>query len=194
MASHLSLTRPEPVHQFQARVTFTASGPFGLQVRGRGSDMCCFVDREAVVFAVPLGSLSTGISMRDRTMLDLFQASRFPDAELRIPRAAILVPQKKGIAEGNVQATLTLRGQSGPVQVSYTLKRQGNALEITGGLSVLASLWGVKLPRHMGFGLKSLVAVKVQISAAADALTNETGRLTQRVRTRSATAAASDVG
>jgi hypothetical protein len=182
MASPLSLARSEPVHQLQARITFTASGPFGLQVRGRGSDMWCFVDRDVVVFAVALSGLTTGISMRDRTMLDLFDASRFPAAELRVPRAAILIPKNKGLGEGTVQATLTLHGQSGPVEVSYTLKRHGDALEIAGSLNVLASKWGVKLPRHMGFGLKSMVAVKVQVSAAMDALTDEARCSTQHAR------------
>jgi polyisoprenoid-binding protein YceI len=144
-----------------ARVTFTASGPLGLRVRGRGKELRWFEDGKSLVFAVPLPGITTGIALRDGAMHDLLGTRRFPTVELRVPRAEVSIPGGKGGSEGTAKGTLTLRGKSAPIEVGYELKRQGDTFAVTGSLRVPVDAWGISLPQHMGFGLKSLVAVKV---------------------------------
>jgi hypothetical protein len=151
-----------------ARVTFTASGPFGLRVRGRGKELRCFEAGKSLVFSVQLRGIKTGISMRDIAMHDLLGTLQFPTVELRVPRAAVSVPHGKGGVEGTTQGTLTLRGKSAPVEVGYEIERKGDTLAVTGRLRLSVDTWGISLPQHMGFGLKSQVAVKVVFSVPAE--------------------------
>jgi hypothetical protein len=151
----------------EARVTFTVSGPLGLRVRGRGKELRCFEDGKSLVFSVPLRDITTGISMRDGAMHDLLGTRRFPTVELRVPRAAVTIPKGKGGAQGTANGMLTLRGKSAPIDVCYELKRHGDTLAVTGSMRVPVDTWGISLPHHMGFGLKSQVAVKVVFSVCA---------------------------
>lgn len=154
----------------EARVTFTASGPFGLRVRGRGSELRCFADAKHLVFSVGLTGIKTGISMRDGAMHDLLGTRRFPTVELRVPRAGVDIPAGKGSAEGEVDGSLTLRGKTAPMGVAYAIKRNGDKLGVTGSMRIPVDTWGISLPRHMGFGLKSQVAVKVVFNVSAEDL------------------------
>lgn len=157
-----------------ARVTFTASGPLGLRVRGRGNELRCFADgKRSLVFSVPLGGIRTGITMRDGAMHDLLGTRRFPTVELRVPRAAVSIPKGKVGAEGMAKGMLTLRGKSALIEVCYELKRHGDTLAVTGSMRVPVDTWGISLPHHMGFGLKSQVAVKVVFSVFAKSFLSE---------------------
>ena len=157
----------------EARVTFTASGPLGLRVRGRGKELRCFVDGKSLLFSVPLRGITTGISMRDGAMHDLLGTRRFSTVELRVPRAAVSIAKGKVGAEGAAKGTLALRGKCAPIDVSYDLKRHGDTLTVTGTMRVPVDTWGISLPHHMGFGLKSQVAVKVVFSVFAKSFLGE---------------------
>jgi hypothetical protein len=151
-----------------ARVTFTASGPLGLRVRGRGKELRHFEDGKSLVFSAQLRGIRTGISMRDIAMHDLLGTLQFPTVELRVPRAAVSVPHGKDGIEGTTKGTLTLRGKDAPVEVGYEIERNGDALAVTGRLRLSVDTWGISLPQHMGFGLKSQVSVKVVFSVSAE--------------------------
>lgn len=151
----------------EARVTFTASGPLGLRVRGRGKELRCSEDGKSLFFSVPLRGITTGISMRDGAMHDLLGTRRFPTVELRVPRAAVSIPKGKGGAEGTAKGILTLRGKSAPIEVYYEIEHHHDTLAVTGTMRVPVNTWGISLPHHMGFGLKSQVAVKVAFNVSA---------------------------
>lgn len=153
-----------------ARVTFTASGPLGLRVRGRGKELHCFEDGKCLVFSVPLPGITTGIALRDAAMHDLLGTRRFSTVELRVPGATVAIPKGKGGVEGTAMGTLTLRGKTAPIEVCYEIKRHGDTWAVTGAMRVPADTWGISLPHHMGFGLKSQVAVKVVFSVFAKSL------------------------
>ncbi len=160
----------EALETADARVTFTASGPFGLRVRGRGKEVRCCSDGKAFVFSVPLGGIKTGISLRDKAMHELLGTRRFPTVELRVARPDVTIPASARSAEGEVEGTLRLRGKSAPIDVAYQIKRSGEKLDVTGSIRIPIETWGISLPRHMGFGLKSQVAVKVVFSVSAQGI------------------------
>ena len=166
--TNLASDAPTAEEALDARVTFTASGPLGLRVRGRGKELYWFEDGNSLVFSVPLCGLKTGISMRDFAMHDLLGTLRFPTVELRVPRAGVSAAKGKGSAMGTAKGTLTLRGKNAPVEVGYAIERNGDTLAVTGSLRVPVDTWGISLPHHMGFGLKSEVAVKVVFSVPAE--------------------------
>ena len=167
-SSTLASAAPVAEEALDARVTFSASGPLGLRVRGRGKELHWFEDGKSLVFSVPLRGIKTGISMRDFAMHDLLGTLRFPTVELRVPRAGIHAGKGKVSAMGTAKGTLTLRGKTAPVEVAYDIKRNGDTLAVTGSLRVPVDTWGISLPHHMGFGLKSQVAVKVVFSVPAE--------------------------
>ena len=150
-----------------ARVTFTASGPLGLRVCGRGKELRCLEDGKNLVFSVPLPGITTGIALRDGAMHDLLGTRKFPRVELCVPRPTVSVPKSKGGTNGTTQGTLTLRGKSAPIEVLFEIQHHGDTLAVTGSMRVPVDTWGISLPHHMGFGLKSLVAVKVVFSVSA---------------------------
>ena len=164
-------TRAESPSSRDARITFTASGPLGLRVRGRGAELSVFEDAKSMVFSVPLRGIKTGISMRDGIMHDLLGTRRFPTIELRVPRACIDIPEGKASVEGTAKGTLVLRGKAAPIDASYEIKRHSDTLNVIGAMRVPIDAWGIQLPRHMGFGLKSQVAVKVVFAVPAVAFT-----------------------
>ena len=169
-----SLSPASEVHAeeeaFDARVSFSASGPLGLRVRGRGKELRCFADGKSLVFSVLLPGITTGIALRDAAMHDLLSTRRFSTVELRVPRATVSIPKGKGGVEGTAMGTLTLRGKTALIEVCYEIKHHGDTLVVTGAMRVPVDTWGISLPHHMGFGLKSQVAVKVVFNVLAKSL------------------------
>ena len=108
-----------------------------------------------------------GRLQRDGAMHDLLGTRRHPTVELRVPRADVTIPSGKASAEGEVVGRLTLRGKSAPISVAYETKSSGDKLGVTGSMRIPVDKWGISLPQHMGFGLKSLVAAKVVFSVFA---------------------------
>lgn len=149
------------------RITFTASGPLGLRVQGRGRELGFLDDAGTLVLSVPLRSITTGIGMRDSAMHELLGTRRHPFVELRVPLGAISLPGDKRCVGGACGGTLNLRGKSGPIEVSYRLERKGEMIGVTGAFRIPVDEWGIMLPRHMGFGLKSHVPVKAAFSVPA---------------------------
>lgn len=100
-------------------------------------------------FTVPLASFDSGNRNRDRNMLSVMSAARYPEAILVIERVSWVNKQTSGSqtrAEGTGTGTLTLRGMSRPITVSLSGSLNGPRLEVTSRFSVLLSEYGIERP------------------------------------------------
>ena len=79
----------------QAKVSFRCTGPGGLHVDGKGSELSVQEVGEAVVVTVPLQNVSTGIGLRDTHMHEKYlEIAKYPNAELSVPRAGLQFPKE----------------------------------------------------------------------------------------------------
>jgi polyisoprenoid-binding protein YceI len=148
-----------PVPAVESRVTFVATGPAGMKIEGTTPDLKVSSTDANVVVTVPLSNLSTGISLRDRHMKDIYlEVGKFPETTLTIARAQLKVPPKGAAVQADVPATLTLHGQSKPVSVHYDA-RSDAALVVTGRLHVVMTDFGITVPSYLGVTVKPDVDV-----------------------------------
>jgi polyisoprenoid-binding protein YceI len=150
---------PTPSSAVETRVSFTAVGPAGLKIEGTTPDLKVSSTDANVVVTVPLANLSTGISLRDRHMKDIYlEVGKFPETTLTIARSQLQVPPKGGTVQADVPATLTLHGQSKPVSVHYEGRSDG-ALSVQGRFHLVMTDYGIKIPSYLGVTVKPDVDV-----------------------------------
>jgi polyisoprenoid-binding protein YceI len=145
---------------------FIAVGPAGLKIVGTTNDGSVTDDGTTLHVAVPLGNLTTGISLRDKHMREKYlQTASYPEASLDVPRSAITFPKSGAEAAADVPAVLHLHGQNKTVSVHYTVKRDGDALHVSGAVHVNMNDFGIEVPRYMGITVKPEVDVTVRFDA-----------------------------
>lgn len=143
-----------------AAVSFLASGPGGLKIEGKTNALTVSEAEGKVRFVVPLAGLNTGISLRDSHMRDKYlEVGKFPNAELTIDRSAIKLPADGQSSTGQAAGTLTIHGQSKPVNVGYQAKRSGNTFDISGALRINIKDYDVNVPSYLGVTVKPEVDV-----------------------------------
>jgi polyisoprenoid-binding protein YceI len=143
-----------------SKITFDAAGPAGLKIEGTTSDLNVAEDSGNVVITVPLANLTTGISLRDHHMKEKYlEVPKFPAATLTVPRAALKFPNPGEKAEGDVQATISLHGQSRPLVVHYDAQDAGSALAAHGTFRINMNDFGITVPVYLGVTVKPDVDV-----------------------------------
>jgi hypothetical protein len=146
-------------------VTVLARGPAGLRIEGRGSQVSIEKDASALTFKVPLAPLDTGIGLRDLQFREMLEAGKYPDAVLRVSRAALTFPRDRQPAEGTVDGDLTLHGQSRPVKVHYRAERaRGDVTRVRGSLQLDIRDFDLKAPSVLGMTVAPRVEVNVELS------------------------------
>lgn len=151
-----------------AKASFTASGPAGLEIVGTTSDLAVTEDPQgAVAVTVTLGTLTTGISLRDKHMREKYlEVQTYPTAVLRVPRAALKVPASGQSGTFDVPGTMTLHGTTKPVTFHYTAKNDGQTTyAVTGSIKLDMTDYGIQKPSYMGLAVKPSVDVAVSFTA-----------------------------
>jgi polyisoprenoid-binding protein YceI len=154
-ASWAGLSSPADTH-----VTFVASGPAGMKIEGTTTELNVADANGSVVITVPLGNLTTGISLRDRHMKEKYlEVSKYPSAVLTVARTALKLPDTGGKAEADVAGTLALHGQTRPVSVHYQAKADGSAFLANGKVHINMNDFGISVPVYLGVTVKPDVDV-----------------------------------
>ncbi len=152
-----------------ARVTFGAAGPAGFKLEGSTSELAVSEAGGNVVVTVPLGNLSTGISLRDHHMRDKYlEVGKFPTAVLTVARTALKVPASGEQQEADVPGTLTLHGQTRPVTVHYSAKGDGGALSAQGKFHINMNEYGISVPSYLGVTVKPDIDVSASFRVAGN--------------------------
>ncbi|HVY47020.1 MAG TPA: YceI family protein [Minicystis sp.] len=148
-----------------ANAGFKASGPAGMNIEGTTSDVAVGDDGSTVTIAVGLGSLSTGIGLRDKHMKEYLETDKYPTAELKVARSALKIPAPGGDASGDARGTMKLHGQTKAVTFHYTAKRDGDVINVSGAARVNMNDYGIKTPSYLGVSVKPDVDVSARFAA-----------------------------
>jgi polyisoprenoid-binding protein YceI len=147
-----------------SRVGFEVAGPAGLKINGTTTELSATEDSGNVVISVPLGNLTTGISLRDQHMRDKYlEVAKYPAATLILARSALKVPSA---GEADVPGTLKLHGQSRPVTVHYDTKSDGAAVSTHGRFHINMNDFGITVPSYLGVTVKPEVDVTASFKLA----------------------------
>lgn len=145
-----------------ASVSMLATGPGGLKIEGKTSELLVKEEAGKVHFVVPLAHLDTGIELRNRHMRDKYlEVGKYPNAELVLDRAALKFPEDGRESSGSANGTMTIHGQTKPVTVSYKAKRSGNSYDVSGSARVNIKDYGVDVPSYLGVTVKPDVDVSL---------------------------------
>jgi hypothetical protein len=143
-------------------VSFTLIGPAGMKIVGSGSALRVLDEGAAVKISVPLASMKTGISMRDKHMHEKYlETANFPAAELQVPRSALKIPAAGAVTQ-DTAGTLLLHGKSKSVNFHYNCTRIGAQLNVQGTMHLNMNDFGIQVPSYLGVTVKPDVDVAAQ--------------------------------
>jgi polyisoprenoid-binding protein YceI len=137
-----------------ATAGFHATGPGGLGIDGSTSDVEVADDGSTVTITVQLGSLKTGMDIRDKHTKEDLEADKFGTAQLKVPRASI-----KASGEGDAKGTFVIHGQS--KETTFHYKTDGSNAKGTAKINVKD--FGVKPRSYLGVSIKDEVEVFANI-------------------------------
>jgi len=143
-------------------VSFTASGPGGLNIVGKTADLTVLESNGELAVRVRLSGLETGIALRDKHMKEKYlEVQKYPDAELSVPRSALRFPEANGSVQGNATGTLHLHGKSKSVPFNYQVKHEGSDYQVVSDLHLNMRDFDIAIPSYLGVTVKPDVTVKV---------------------------------
>lgn len=144
-----------------ASVSFVATATGGLQIPGTTNELSVADDGTTVKLTVALTNLDTGIGLRNAHTKKYLEVSRFPTAQLSVPRAALKLGES-----GDVTGDMTIHGQTRKVQVHYDAPKKGNVFAVHGTTHILTTDYGIEVPSYMRITVKPEVTIDVTFSAA----------------------------
>lgn len=163
-AGYAALTSASDAH-----ITFGAAGPAGFKIEGTTNELAVSEGGGNVVVTVPLGNLSTGISLRDHHMKEKYlEVGKYPAAVLTVSRAALKMPASGEQQEADVPATLALHGQTRSVTVHYSAKGDGGAFATQGRFHINMNEYGITVPSYLGVTVKPDIDVSASFRVAGN--------------------------
>lgn len=143
-----------------ASVTFLATGPGGLQIKGSGTDLTVDDKGDTVTVVVPLKDIDTGIALRNKHMRDKYlEVEKFPEATLAVPLDAITFAADGKTSEGSAKGTFSVHGKSKEVSFKYKMTNTGGTCAIEGEAAVNFKDFDVNVPSYMGITVKPDITV-----------------------------------
>lgn len=138
---------------------FRATGPAGLKIDGKTSDLTVADDGTTVTITVPLAKIQTGIEVRDKHTKEHLEVDKYPNAELKVARSALKFPADGAESSGDAKGKMTIHGQTKDVTFKYSAKNSGGTLDIKGSTTVNINDYGIKTPSYLGVSVKPDVDV-----------------------------------
>ena len=149
--------------QGKGAASFVALGPAGLRIEGATDQVKLATQDDQVVVTVDLGSLKTGINVRDKHLREDLQTGQFPTAELRVKRDALKLPEPLSETSGEADGQLLLHGQTRPIHFSYRLKRTEAGTDVNGSFRIHLADFGIAPRAYLGITVKPDVDASVQL-------------------------------
>ena len=145
---------------------FRASGPGGINIDGKTSDVRVTDDGTTVTITVGLAGIDTGMGLRDKHTKEALDTAQFPTAELKVARGDLKFPAAGGESSGDAKGKLKIHGQTKDVTFHYTVNLAGDTLSVKGtAAKVNMNDFGIKTPSYLGVGVKPEVDVNVNFQA-----------------------------
>lgn len=152
-----------------ANVKFLAIGnPSAIRIQGEGKTITAEKTawtkdgKFSGTFHVPLDSLETGISMRDKHMKEKYlETSKYPNADLELAPCALTV------SETTCGGKLTLHGVTKPVVVKVkATPSDKKTLKIGADFAVKLSDYGIVIPKFANITVAENVQIQVDSETA----------------------------
>jgi polyisoprenoid-binding protein YceI len=137
-----------------ASAGFKATGPGGLNIEGKTSEVAVGDDGSTVVVTVTLTNIDTGIGVRNKHTKEDLEADKYPTAELRIPRSALKFPGAGAEASGDAKGSMKIHGQTRDVTFHYSAKRDGDVITVKSNARINVNDFGVKPRAYLGISIK----------------------------------------
>jgi polyisoprenoid-binding protein YceI len=170
-----------PVEVKSGTVSFeVATNMFGTTVRGKSSELTARtvvhdgtpgasdLRLEQVEASVPVESLKTGISLRDRHMLKyIFRTPNGALHDVRFTTDKAECPRREASAAYACVASglLTIRGTSRPFAMTLEIEQDGDRYRVKGDGKVALSAFGIARPSQLGVAVEDEVKIHAEFSA-----------------------------
>jgi polyisoprenoid-binding protein YceI len=118
--------------------------------------------------SVDLRTLDTGIGLRNAHLRDNYlEVGKGPLFERAVLSEIRLAGGEAEAFEGRSGFTgsLWLHGRSRPISGHAELRREGSSVRVEASFPVTLDDYGIEKPRYLGVGVKSVVQVKVSLTA-----------------------------
>ncbi len=149
------------VHAGERSVAFKAVGPGGLGIEGKGSDISLKEQGDVIIATVGLGSIKTGIDLRDKHMKEKYlETPKYPNAVFTVEKSRIRSP-----GEGDIDGKLQLHGITKPIRLHYKASGSDKQSTVTGSAHVNMKDFNIEVPSYLGVTVKPDVTVTFKVGA-----------------------------
>lgn len=149
------------VAQGDRQVSFKAIGPGGLAIEGKGSDVTVREQSDKLIASVGLGSLQTGIALRDRHMKEKYlETAKYPRAVFTVAKSKLKIP-----GEGDADGSLQLHGVTKPVRIHFKATGNDKTATVTGSSRINMKEFKIEVPSYLGVTVKPDVTVSFKVAA-----------------------------
>lgn len=150
-----------------AQVVAHATGTAGMKIDATTGELRVNEGPDAITLTVPLGTLRTGIGLRDRHMREKYlEVDKYPNAEVVVKRSTLKFPDDGKETTADAAATMTLHGKTRPVTLRYGARRTGESYAVRGSTSINITDFGIKQPGYMGVNVNPVVNIDVRFQVA----------------------------
>lgn len=149
----------------EAKVSFIGKGPAGFKLVGTTSQLELKDDEKSVTVTVPLATVTTGNSLRDRHMREKYlHTDKFPTAVLVVDKASLKFPAADGqTVRHEVKGQLTIHGVTKEQELSYTAQRTGGVDQLEASFKMNFKDHGVHVPSYLGVTVKPDIELQVSL-------------------------------
>lgn len=146
------------------KVSFFAVGnPGFLDIEGESNDLACVDDGTTLTFTHAVGTLETGIALRDEHMKSKFlHADQHPTVTLALSKSDVTWPDEVGKSStGTVAATFSAHGATQPTEVTYTVRKSKTGWKVAAKFPFDISKHGIEVPSYLGVTVESAMRAEV---------------------------------
>jgi polyisoprenoid-binding protein YceI len=144
---------------------FRASGPGGINIDGKSSDVRVADDGSTVTITVGLAALDTGMGLRDKHTKEALEVEAYPTAELKVARGDLKFPAAGAESSGDAKGKLKIHGQTKDVTFHYTAGLAGDTISVKGSTKIDMTDYGIKTPSYLGVGVKPGLEITMAFQA-----------------------------
>jgi len=148
-------------HLGERSIAFKAVGPGGLGIEGKGNDVSLKEQGDSIVVTVGLGSVKTGIEMRDKHMHEKYlETPKYPNAVFIVEKSKIKSP-----GEGDADGKLQLHGVTKSVRIHFKATGSDKESTVVGSAHVNMKDFNIEVPSYLGVTVKPDVTVTFKLGA-----------------------------
>ena len=145
---------------------FKASGPAGLDIVGKTSDIVVSESGKEILVKVALANLDTGIGLRNRHMREKYlEVAKYPSADLTVARGDLKFPEEGKEVASEATGELKIHGKGRKVHFGYHAKKGSDGFDVSGSMRIDIRDFGIAVPSYLGVSVKPNVDISVHFAA-----------------------------